>query len=330
MELVGLPGNEVPDGLKAGQLETSDGVKLRYAVSDGPPGRKGTVCIFPGRADFVERFFETINDLHARQYAVAILDWRGQGGSQRQLRNPLRGHISSFKKFDRDFDDFISQVVLPDCPPPYFALAHSTGAQILLRSIHKHTWFDKVVMTSPFVGLSRHVIPPPLIRTIAATATACGLGWMFVPGQATRLMRATDFPGNRLTSDINRFSRDTRTLEKAPQLGLAGPTLGWLNAAVNSIASLSALRRIEQLRTPVLFVISGADEMVSSKAALQLADRVPGIAAVKIDYARHELLNERDEFREQFWAAFDSFLEIPIDYGLPEPSAPPPIVTAGL
>lgn len=311
MELIGLPGNEVPGGLEVGELETSDGIKLRYAVSSGPPGRQGTVCIFPGRAEFIECYFETINDLHARRYAVAILDWRGQGGSERLSRNRLRGHVSSFKKYDRDFDDFMHQVVLPDCPPPYFALAHSTGAQILLRSIHKHTWFDKVVMSAPFIGLSEHFLPPFVIRTIAALATVFGLGSLFAPGQPKRPLTALDFPGNRLTSDVGRFSRDARTLEHAPELGIGGPTLGWLNATINSIASLSALKRVEKLRTPVLFVTAGADKMVSTRAAHALADRVPGIAIVKIDHARHELLNERDEFREQFWAAFDSFMEQP-------------------
>jgi lysophospholipase len=33
------------------------------------------------------------------------------------------------------------------------------------------------------------------------------------------------------------------------------------------------------------------------------------VAAVTIAGARHEPLMERDEFREQFWAAFDSFVE---------------------
>ena len=98
MKLIGLPGNEVPGGLNVGEIKTSDGVKLRYAVSDGPPGRRGTVCIFPGRADFIERFFETINDLHARGFAVSILDWRGQGGSQRMLRKPFaRPHLQFFQ-----------------------------------------------------------------------------------------------------------------------------------------------------------------------------------------------------------------------------------------
>ncbi len=309
MKLIGLPGNELPHGLEVGELKTADGLTIRYARSNGPPGQRGTVCIFPGRADFIERYFETINDLTARRYAVAILDWRGQGGSQRLLRNPLRGHISSFRFYDRDFNAFMTEIVLPDCPPPYHALAHSTGGQILLRSLHKHTWFDKVVISSPFVGLAKRLLPAPMIRTAAVLATLCGLGWIFVPGQSRRPLRVADFPGNPLTSDISRFSRDARTLETAPQLGVGGPTMGWLNAAINSIDSLSRLSKAEKLRTPVLFVTAGADTVVSTSAAFTLAECVPGIAVVKIENARHELLNERDQFREQFWAAFDSFVD---------------------
>ena len=98
---------------------------------------------------------------------------------------------------------------------------------------------------------------------------------MYAPGQARRLLNASDFPGNKLTSDVGRFSRDARTLEEAPELGLAGPTLGWLAAATSSIASLAALKRIEKLRTPVLFVTAGADKMVSTRASLDLATLVP-------------------------------------------------------
>ncbi len=318
MQLIGLPGNEVPYGLQAGELRTGDGIALRYARSDGPSGRRGTVCIFPGRADFIERFFETINELTARRFAVAILDWRGQGGSQRLLGNRWRGHISSFRKYDRDFEEFMNQIVLPDCPPPYYALAHSTGGQILLRTIQNHTWFDKVVISSPFIGLSKRILPGYVIHGIAGIVTACGFGWMFVPGQPHRPMRASDFPGNRLTSDVGRFSRDTRTLEKAPQLGLGGPTMGWLKATLNSIAGLSRLSKTEKLRTPVLFVTAGADTTVSTLDAFALAERVPGIAVVKVENARHELLNERDEFREQFWAAFDSFIDRPQLQPMPE------------
>ena len=41
----------------------------------------------------------------------------------------------------------MTQIVLPDCPPPYFALAHSMGANILLRAAcHRDCWFDRMVL----------------------------------------------------------------------------------------------------------------------------------------------------------------------------------------
>ena len=134
MHLISIPANPVPDGAIAGVLKTRDGVSLRYARWPPPPGRKGTVCLFQGRAEFIEKYFETIRDLRARGFAVATLDWRGQGLSDRALRNPHKGHVRSFSQYQIDLEAFINEVVLPDCPPPVFALAHSMGATVLLRS----------------------------------------------------------------------------------------------------------------------------------------------------------------------------------------------------
>ena len=101
MNLVSIPANPVPDDVVTGTLKTPDGVSLRFARWAPPPGRKGTVCLFPGRAEFIEKYFETVRDLRARGFAVAMLDWRGQGLSERALRNPLRGYVRSFDRYDR-------------------------------------------------------------------------------------------------------------------------------------------------------------------------------------------------------------------------------------
>ena len=63
----------------------------------GPP--QGTVCILQGRAEFIEKYFETVGDLLLRGFAVATFDWRGQGLSARRLGNPRKGHV-------RRFDDY--------------------------------------------------------------------------------------------------------------------------------------------------------------------------------------------------------------------------------
>ena len=35
----------------------------------------------------IEKYFEVVGELRRRGFAVAVLDWRGQGGSSRLLRN---------------------------------------------------------------------------------------------------------------------------------------------------------------------------------------------------------------------------------------------------
>ena len=129
-------------------LKTPDGVSLRAVRWPPPPGRKGTVCIFQGRAEFLEKYFETVRELHTRGFAVATMDWRGQGLSDRALSDRRKGHITNFSQYDTDLSTFMKDVVLPDCPPPYFALAHSMGSAPLMRAAQLgERWFDRMVFT---------------------------------------------------------------------------------------------------------------------------------------------------------------------------------------
>ncbi len=66
----------------------------------------------------IEKFFEVIGDLRARGFAVATIDWRGQGGSQRLLPDPRKGHIGDFSAYQLDLEVLMREVVLPDCPAP--------------------------------------------------------------------------------------------------------------------------------------------------------------------------------------------------------------------
>src|SRR5207247_2174336 len=63
MDLVSIPANPVPEDVVTGMLKTRDGVNIRFARWHPPPGRKGTVCLFQGRAEFIEKYFETVREL---------------------------------------------------------------------------------------------------------------------------------------------------------------------------------------------------------------------------------------------------------------------------
>ncbi len=312
MELLALARNPVPSGAVVGHFAAYDGLKLRFARWDATRGpRRGTACVFPGRGEFIEKYFEVIADLRRRGYAVAILDWRGQGGSERLLPDPRKGHVHSFSDYDADLTRFMRDIVLPDCPPPYLALGHSMGANILLRhATIQGSWFDRMVMTAPMIAFADAKVPTPQ----ALAKVYCNLlGWgptgkFYVLTGSHQPEETKGFEGNALTGDAERFSRNKQILEAAPALALGSPTISWLRAAYHSCGQLQRPEYALRVRVPMLLVAAGQDRIVSSSAIEALARRLKIGARVVIAGAQHEILQERDEMRQRFWAAFDAYL----------------------
>jgi lysophospholipase len=308
MTLVSIPANPVPDDVVTGTLKTPDGASLRFARWAPPPGRKGTVCLFQGRAEFIEKYFETVRDLRARGFAVATFDWRGQGLSQRALRNSRKGHVRNFSEYHTDLETFIHQIVLPDCPPPIYALAHSMGASVLLRAAHQgHRWFDRMVLLAPLISLPglRRSVPT---RIAVKVMRLLGLGGAYVPGGDASVMMQRPFIGNLLTSDPVRYARNIAVLDAEPQLAVAWPTVAWADAAFKMMSQLAEPSYAAKIRQPILIVAAGQDGIVSTPAIDAFAVRLRAGSHLIVPGARHELLMEQDRFRMQVLAAFDAFV----------------------
>ena len=165
------------------------------------------------------------------------------------------------------------------------------------------------MLVSPLVDILYGPWPRPVVWLLVNAMALARLGSRFLPGVRKTPMGRADFPGNPLTSDRRRWDRDSSTLEAAPHLGLGGPTFAWLHAARRS---LKEMRAMERPRAPVLIVAAGADRVVGNEGIRRLARQVPGIALTFIPDARHEIMAERDEVRQQFLAAFDSFISTAI------------------
>ncbi|MFV0298005.1 MAG: alpha/beta fold hydrolase [Hyphomicrobiaceae bacterium] len=311
-QLASLARNPMPNGAIVGYFAGDDGVRMRYARWDATRGpRRGTACIFTGRGEAIEKYFETIADLRRRGFAVAIHDWRGQGGSERLLANPSKGHISTFATYDADLTRFMKDVVLPDCPPPFVGIGHSMGGNILLRqSVIPGLWFDRMVLSAPLLDVARDRLPmsPWLVRNIVAIAGLGPMGRLYVPGGSDVPFDIQPFEGNPFTSDPERFQRNRQLVEQRPELGIGSPTLGWLRAAYRSCRMIMKPEFGRRVCIPMLLVAAGQDRVVSSSAIETFGSRLKSGAKVAIAGANHELLHERDEFRQRFWAAFDAYL----------------------
>lgn len=308
MTLHGIAANPVPDGAVTGHLTAADGVALRFARWEPTGPRKGTVCLFGGRGDLIEKFFEVVGELRARGFAVATLDWRGQGGSARLLSDPRKGHVRSFDDYQLDLDIFMREVVLPDCPAPFFALAHSMGGAILLEAVHKgRRWFDRMLFTAPMIDLYGPAARPWVRMTVRA-ATWIGLGRSYIPRGGPFSISHRPFPGNPLTSDPVRYQRTASIVESAPELGMGSPTFGWTAAAFRVMNGFADPFYPSALRQPMLILAAGDDTVVSTPAIERFAVRLRAGSHLVIPGSRHEIMMERDAYRGQFWAAFDAFI----------------------
>lgn len=312
MTLVSTPGNPIPAGAISDMITTSDGIELRFARWDAldRDRNRGTVCVFNGRGEFIEKYFETVNELRQRGFAVATMDWRGQGHSSRQLPDRRKGYVESFSQYETDVDAFMQQVVLRHCPQPYFSLAHSTGGAVLLRVAHSDKCpFDRFVFSAPMidlVGISGSLFAHALARTLRFM----GLAKIYMPGPSTSPDQSPRFEGNDLTSDKARFERNVAIANADSTLAIGPPTVAWLNAAFDAFIGLRDPGYPARIHRPTLMVAAGDDTIVSIDAIQEFASRLPaGMGSYHlIKGARHEILQEQNGQRAEFWAEFDAFM----------------------
>ncbi len=308
MYLIETLENPVPPGAVVEELRAVDGIRLRAARWSPERPTRGTVAVFGGRTEFIEKYFETIADLLKRGFVVVALDWRGQGGSARQLKNRRKGHIDDFSLYERDLNAFVGQTLEPHCPKPWFGLCHSMGGAILLRVAEAGRCpFDRLVLSSPKIaiaGLRR----PKLIRGFVEGLDALGLGGAFAPGGGNAFGALAPFAGNVLTSDPARYTRIASVVTAEASIALGGLTLGWLHAAFRQTQRYADPNFPRATTVPTLVVASGADRVTDTRATERFSERLRAGRLIVIDGAEHELLMERDVFRDQFWAAFDAFI----------------------
>ena len=196
--LVDRPEAPLPPGGRCVTFTAADGVALRGAVFpaiSGPP--KGTVLLLHGRAEFIERYYETVRDLQVRGFAVATFDWRGQGGSQRLTRNAGAGHVRRFADYGRDLDAAFEHL-MAGLPQPWWLFAHSTGGLIAALVADRLVGrVRRAVFTSPFFGLGDFGIPEPLARGLAKGLHGLGLGRFWIPGGTAKPIHVGPYEGNR-------------------------------------------------------------------------------------------------------------------------------------
>ena len=294
---------EAPAGGAAWWLTCADGVRIRVAAWTG--GTLGTVLMFPGRTEYIEKYGPAAADLGKRGYSMLVIDWRGQGLADRPLDDRETGHVAGFRDYQQDVAAALQAARDLSLPQPYYLIGHSMGGAIGLRAMLNGLPVKAAVFSAPMWGIRIAPSLRPVAWALAASSRHMGRGHRYAPGTGpATYVREAPFEDNLLTTDPAMFAFMQRQLDAHPELALGGPSLQWLHEALRETRSL---RAAAAPKIPTITALGTLERIVDPRHVKDRMARWPGGRLDMIEGAEHEVMMETPSIRKAF---FDTAAEL--------------------
>ena len=295
-----------PQAANTNYKATTDGIRVRtsfWAANDPV----GTVFVFPGRADYIEKYGGLANFCLSNNLNVIAIDWRGQGLSERLLDDKNIGHIEDFKNYQNDVEVMINEAKDASLVKPWIIFAHSMGGLIGLRTLHDNPVFEKVVFTSPMWGIQM----PPILKSgasiIMSLISLIGKMETYAPTTSpeTRILNE-EYEFNKLTSDIRNFKLLRQQLIQHPDLQIGGPSSAWVSAALDEIEFQIGN---EPPITPALCFLGEKEEIIDNLAVREFCKNWDSCDLISIPDAKHDLLMEKKMILHSLFEKLEKFIK---------------------
>jgi lysophospholipase len=279
-----------------GRFRGVGGAELAYHVQRAPAPR-GKVVLLAGRTEPVLKYAELVAEAVGLGYSVYALDLRGQGASARLLDNPDKGYVEYFEDYVSDVDQFVREVVAPDGPQPIYLLAHSMGGGVAVLYVDAHPDAVRAVaLSAPMIEIDTGAFPGAVAFTLAATDCSVSDGTRYAIGSGD-FMEETDFTANRVTHSEARWRWYGQLLRDHPELRLGGVTYRWVCEALTATSRAERAGRFSNV--PTLILQAGDDRIVKPGGQERYCADAARCQLHRFAEARHEVLQERDDLRNQ-------------------------------
>ncbi|WP_170569565.1 alpha/beta fold hydrolase [Ruegeria atlantica] len=284
-----------PAGGAAHWLTTADNTRIRVGHWRPNGDTNGTVMMFPGRTEYIEKYGDAAREFVDRGFAFLAVDWRGQGLADRLLDDPRVGHVDQFTDYQQDVHSTLELATELGLPKPWYVIGHSMGGAIGLRAVLERDCFAACAFTGPMWGIYFTLLMKPLSRLTAYWGPRLGLGEKKPPTTSLEsYVVSQPFEGNMLTRDPAMYQMMKDQLAAHPEMALGAPSTIWLREALDECAWL-----MEQAApaTPCLTFLGTHEQIVDRKAIRDRMANWPSGTLVEIPDGEHEVLMEAPEVR---------------------------------
>lgn len=298
-------------GWKVGMFSRTPERPIRYGHAPLPDGRspKTVVVILQGLSEFMEKYFEVMNELQARDVEIWAMDWMGQGGSGRYLPNLDKRHASRFQDDLDDLDHFMTNFVQQAAKgTPIVFMGHSMGAHMGFRYMAQHP--EKIAcagFTAPLTGvLAVKHLPLPLLYSMETFVSTFMPEQYASQGDWSESLRPKP-PLSIFSNDKKRNPVHIAWMKANPFLRVGGMTYKWVVEALGSCRSLRS--EFSKIAAPCLVAVAGRDLIVDNHSTRALVGAAPNMRLLEIPKSCHEILMEKDATRAKFLNEFFTLLD---------------------
>lgn len=294
---------EGPDA-QAYWVSADDGVRLRFAhwpKSDA----KGTVLLFPGRTEYVEKYGRAAEAFAQRGYGMIAIDWRGQGLADRLVEPSYSGYVDQFSDYQRDVAAVLAALSSLDAPKPWYLIGHSMGGCIGFRAVMDGLPVNATVFSGPMFGISMSPALRPAAWTLSTLSKPLGFGATLAPGTSAKTyVLDQEFAENSLTKDPDMYAYMQRQMTDHPDLSLAGPSLRWLNQALKECRDL---RPRPSPDIPCITFVGEDEDIVDVGDIRDRMARWPNGTLDIVKNGEHEVMMEVPESRNRIFDTCAAF-----------------------
>lgn len=307
--------------------------RVRYLKFGQTKGRNGSLVIAPGRTESSMKYVETAIDFMNQGYEpVFVIDHRGQGFSDRLLKNTQKGHVQNFSDYVHDFTRWMEMVVKRDPQTDLnnlYLVSNSMGGAITtlyIQSMGPKSPFRAAAHFGPMFEIEFK--PGMNEKKARAQASLVCLSGLKIKGQTCDGYADPDWTDydptkrhidpakpdpNNLTHSVARFNLRNYLWDiRWPSIALGGPTVRWVWQATKANQEMRTTAELKKIQTPFLIVTGAGDTRIVVERNEWYCQKLNKLGKVcefiEIPEAFHEILMESDEYRiPGVSAAFEFF-----------------------
>ncbi len=285
--------------------------KVDYLKYGNSNGERGVLIIAVGRNEASLKYLEVAYDLYQLGFSpIYITSHRGQGFSDRELKNRDKGYVKKFSYYTQDLKTLREIAYKETHGRKMYLIGHSMGGAIATDYLHTHpNDFDKAILVSPMlkIKLDEGEIPT-LLKTYAVCSPLRKNGCtQYVPGGRDANPNPK-FENSDVTSSRVRFNWREYLYKVDNRTRIGSATFKWVQEAIKANLYMRRERNVNKMKTPFLILQAGNELVVDPRGSSQLCQQTKLCTLATVKGSMHNILTETDNYRDQALNLINVFL----------------------